>query len=118
MKQEVPDSNKRKAALDRAKKYLIDHLADETLTVDHVTGAHAISVRTLSRLSAETGVTPMGWLHTQRLGRAFSMLAEWRTTSVTEAAFSCGFSDLSNFSCAFKRAFGRSRNSVLAAKSG
>jgi AraC-like DNA-binding protein len=73
-----------------------------------------VSPRTLMRLFAAEGTTPIRWLWHQRLAAACRALAGGRGARVTEVALSCGFSDLSHFSRAFKAEFGRSPREIAA----
>jgi AraC-like DNA-binding protein len=72
--------------------------------------------RTLNRLFAGEGATPIRWLWQQRLAASFTALVEGRVGQVTDAALSFGFSDLSHFSRAFKAQFGHSPQFVLRQK--
>lgn len=99
--------------LKRIMHYMKSSLADATLTLEAIARNQNVSARTLSRLFAEAGTTPMGWLQAQRLAWAYNALAERRITTVTEVAFAAGFSDLSHFSRSFKKAFGRTPNTLL-----
>jgi AraC-like DNA-binding protein len=85
-----------------------DHLAPETLAV-----AGAISVRTLNRLFGGLGTTPMRWVWAQRLEASRTALAHGLAGSVTEAAFTHGFSELAHFSRSFKKAFGVTPQQIL-----
>ena len=76
------------------------------LDVNMIAKAQKTGRRTLFRLFAEEGSTPMRWLWQQRLARSYRALAEGRITQVTDAAFSNGFSDLAHFSRTFKAKFG------------
>lgn len=67
----------------------------------------------MNRLFAAEGTTAMQWLWQQRLQASYRQLAEVRVHRVADAALSFGFSNLSNFSRAFKREFGIQPNSLL-----
>ena len=64
--------------------------------------------RTLYRLFAAEGTTPIRWLWQQRLAASFKALTEGKVTQVTDAALSHGFSDVSHFSRTFRATFGQS----------
>ena len=60
------------------------------------------------------GVTVSEYLKTQRLQRAKLMLeSAGSDTTVTEVCFSCGFSNPSHFSTAFRQAFSISPRDIL-----
>ena len=99
--------------LARIKKYMKDHLSDADLSLARISKDQNVSVRTLARLFADIGATPMGWLQSQRLSSAYSAIAEKKVESVTEAAFSFGFNDLSHFGRVFKKTYGHAPNKLL-----
>jgi AraC-like DNA-binding protein len=78
-----------------------------------IAAAQHVAPRTLNRLFAREGTTPIRWLWQQRLAGAYQALAERRFKHVTDVALSFGFSDVSHFSRAFKAAFGRSPHQVM-----
>jgi AraC-like DNA-binding protein len=80
---------------------------------DAIATAQNMAPRTLNRLFAREGSTPIRWLWQQRLAGAYQALAERRFSHVTDVALSFGFSDVSHFSRAFKAAFGRSPHQVM-----
>ena len=98
--------------LAKIKTYILANLDDTSLDLDRIAAAHHLAPRTLNRLFASEGTTPIRWLWQQRLAGSYKALAEGRFSQVTEAALSFGFSDVSHFSRAFKAAFGRSPHDV------
>ncbi|MBT9383732.1 helix-turn-helix domain-containing protein [Pseudooceanicola sp. CBS1P-1] len=96
----------RNQALNRIKRFMLEHLGDEELSVAGIATAQNISVRSLGRAFAAEGTTPMAWLRDRRLAEAHARLSEGRGRSVTEVAYDCGFRDLSYFGRAFKKAYG------------
>lgn len=96
----------------KIKKHILANLHDTRLDLDRIAAAHNMAPRTLNRLFASEGTTPIRWLWQQRLAGSYKALAEGRFSHVTEAALSFGFSDVSHFSRAFKAAFGRSPHNV------
>jgi AraC-like DNA-binding protein len=107
--QRAPQQEKRLA---QVKKYMLANLHNPELDLDAIGRAQNMAPRTLNRLFAREGTTPMRWLWQQRLAGSFTAIAEGKVTRVTDAALSHGFSDLSHFSRAFKTAFGRSPHTV------
>ncbi len=93
--------------LDRVKRYILANLHDATLDLETIAAANGMSPRTLNRLFAREGATPVRWLWQARLAAAHRMLSGPRAVPVTEAALACGFSDVSHFSRTFKATFGR-----------
>ena len=91
-----------------AEAYLLSNLHDPRLSITTVASALNITPRTLNRVFGSDETTPMRWLWQQRLAASRRALAEGRINSVTDAALSFGFSDVSHFSRAFKAAFGKS----------
>lgn len=96
-----------------AQHYMLDKLADPELTVERIAASQHMSSRTLVRLFASEGDTPMRWLWRRRLDSAYRLLAERRVARVQDAAFASGFLDMSHFSRAFRAAFGRTPLEVL-----
>jgi AraC-like DNA-binding protein len=73
-----------------------------------------ISLRYLHEIFRTEGMTVSEYLKQQRLVRARRMLENAGfDTTVTEVCFSCGFSNTSQFSTAFRRAFLMSPREVL-----
>ncbi|WER50785.1 helix-turn-helix domain-containing protein [Cupriavidus sp. WKF15] len=92
--------------MSQVQRYIIAHIQEADLDIDRISAAHHISPRTLNRLFAAEGTTPIRWLWKMRLSTSYRTLSEGHVTSVTEVAFRLGFSDASHFSRAFKREFG------------
>lgn len=104
---------KHQAQLIRIQKYMRENLADGELTLARIAKDQNVSLRTLARMFAEMDTTPMNWLQSQRLASAYSAIAERRVSSITEAAFTSGFNDLSHFGRAFKKAYGHTPNKLI-----
>ncbi len=92
----------------QVKRYISANLHVTGLDLDMIANAQNMSTRSLNRLFAREGTTPIRWLWQQRLAASFKALAEGQISQVTDAALSYGFSDSSHFSRAFKAAFGQS----------
>ncbi|MCA0921445.1 helix-turn-helix domain-containing protein [Pseudooceanicola nanhaiensis] len=97
----------RNPALNRIKRFMVENMGNEDLGVADIVATQNISARSLGRAFAAEGTTPMSWLRDRRLAEAHAMLSEGRARSVTEAAYDCGFRDLSYFGRAFKKAYGK-----------
>ena len=103
----------RERQLSRIKEFLLSNLQDTQLNIDTISASQGVSARTLNRLFSIEGTTPMRWLWKQRLEKSYEVIAGARTASITDVAFDFGFSDVSHFSRAFKKEFGRSPVSIL-----
>ena len=76
------------------------------LGIETVSHAFGISSRTVSRLFAAEGTTPMRWLWSERVAAARQALSRRGAARVSDVAAANGFSDMAHFSRAFRRAFG------------
>jgi AraC-like DNA-binding protein len=114
MEAELTDQTESGSGRDRllteVKSYILAHLPEAELDIDTIAKAHNMAPRTLNRLFAADGTTPIRWLWRQRLDASYKALAEGQVSHVTDAAMSFGFTDMSHFSRAFKKTFGRSPN--------
>jgi AraC-like DNA-binding protein len=83
-------------------------LNDPQLGPDEVARAAGISTRRLRALLAEGGESFSAYLLRRRVERCAQLLrdARWRTHSITEIAFRCGFNNATHFGYAFKRRYG------------
>lgn len=89
-----------------AKRFILANLDDPHLDIERIARSQDVAPRTLYRLFAAEGTTPIRWLWQQRLAASFKALSEGKISKVTDAALSYGFSDVSHFSRSFKAAFG------------
>jgi AraC-like DNA-binding protein len=96
----------------QVKRYMLANLHDPELDLEKIAQRQNVAARTLNRLFAREGTTPIRWLWQQRLAAAYKALAERRMNRVTDVAFSLGFSDAAHFSRAFKTAFGQRPEAV------
>ena len=92
--------------LARAKRFILANLEDPDLDLEKIARSQGMAPRTLYRLFAADGTTPIRWLWQQRLAASFKALTEGKAARVTDAALNHGFSDVSHFSRSFKAAFG------------
>jgi AraC-like DNA-binding protein len=95
------------------KRYVEEHITDPGLNVHEIAQRNNISVRTLNRLFAAAGTTANSWIWSRRLANSYKLLSEGKVTQVTQAAYECGFNDLSHFGRAFKKRYGRLPHEVL-----
>jgi AraC-like DNA-binding protein len=99
--------------LDRVLRFARANLDDPELRPESLAAAGAMSVRSLNRLFSALGATPMRWVWSERLEASRVALVQGEVRSVTDAAFTHGFSDLGHFSRSFKRTFGMSPQTLL-----
>lgn len=92
--------------LEDVKAFIVRNIEDADLDLMVIANANSVSPRTLNRLFATQGMTPMGWLWNQRLDASYEAIRLRRVTNITDAAFSFGFKSVSHFSSAFKKRFG------------
>ena len=92
----------------RATRFVEEHLREPGLGAAAVASALGVSVRHLHRVFASQGQTLGEYVRERRLQQCRAALEDerWRDRSVTEIAFSCGFSDSAHFSRSFKSRFG------------
>lgn len=98
---------------ERIQRYVALNLGDHNLSIERMAEHGAMSTRTLNRVFAKIGTTPMRWVWQQRLEASHCAFFEGRAKSVTEVASQFGFSELSHFSRSFKAKFGASPEQVL-----
>jgi transcriptional regulator GlxA family with amidase domain len=95
---------------------ILEHHADEVLSVEDVASATGISVRALQDgFRKYYGTTPMGYLREVRLKavRMRLLQADPSTTTVSDAAARCGFVHLGRFSVQYREKFGESPSATL-----
>lgn len=106
----VPDSGTQTSAdapsqLSRVCAYIRTRIGDPHLSLASIASAQGISERSLHRLFARLGTTPMRWVLQQRLALSHRTLQEDQKARVTDVAFTYGFNDLSHFSRVFKKTY-------------
>ncbi|WUI02821.1 AraC family transcriptional regulator [Spirillospora sp. NBC_00431] len=107
---QLPEETHSRALSLRIQAFVLAHLGDRDLTPGTIAAAHHISVGYLHRLFRREGRTVTGWIRTQRLERARRDLADpaQHATPVQALAARWGFAHASDFSRAFRRAYGTS----------
>lgn len=102
------DYSQRAAARDRVRAYVEANLRDPALTLDRVAAAAGCSKRNLHKLFRDEGETLAAYIWRSRLGRIREDLAApaLRARSITEIAFSWGFSSAAHFSRSFRERYG------------
>jgi AraC-like DNA-binding protein len=106
--QQLPLDEHTSARLARVQAYVLEHLADSTLTPETLAQTFDMSRRSLYNLFLAGQGTPRAWIQQQRLRRACALLADpaWRGTGVAQIGQACGFADAAHFSRAFAAAQG------------
>jgi AraC-like DNA-binding protein len=94
----------------RILRFIDAHISEPTLGPANVALAMGISVRHLHRLFSVTGSTLGDCIRARRLEQCRNDLTHprFREKTITEIAFSWGFSDAAHFSHSFKKQFGLS----------
>lgn len=104
----------RAANLTRAKRIILRQLGNPDFTLADLGEESGLSLRYLHNLFRDEGCTIWEFLKNARLQRARELLefSSRNEVSVTDVCLQCGFSSMSYFSTAFKRAFGTSPRSI------
>ena len=104
------------ALFKRACAFIQQRIEDPDLSADMVAVSERISLRTLARVFAANGTTPMRYIWQKRLEASYCAIAQGSVRKVSEAAMNYGFSDLSHFSRTFKKTFGVSPQTLMIKK--
>lgn len=102
------DGARRRIAVERARRYIWEHLADPIRLADLCAHAH-LQARSLEYGFRQLlGLAPMGYVRMLRLGEVRAELLQCPGTlrSISEIALDAGFSHLSQFVVDYKRVFG------------
>ncbi|MEK9968464.1 MAG: helix-turn-helix domain-containing protein [Ferrovibrio sp.] len=97
-----------KARLRSVKAWIEDHLCDPALSPEVIAKSNGISLRYLHALFRLEGQSVSNWVWTRRIELGHDMLLrpDQAARSLTEIAYSVGFSSSSHFSTMFRRRFG------------
>jgi AraC-like DNA-binding protein len=96
------------AQLQRARRYIMNHLGEPGLSPNAIASALGVSVRYLQGTFQAEGTSPFRWVQEQRLEQAARLLADpgQAGRSITDIAFGVGFTDTSHFTRSFKKRYG------------
>ncbi|WP_439528328.1 helix-turn-helix domain-containing protein [Pannonibacter sp.] len=102
------DSMSLKILRSRVKAYVEANLARPNLDVEEIAQRMGCSRRYIFRAFEAENVTPASFLWDLRLERAHGRLTDptFRGSSISEVAYSCGFSSSAHFSRAFRKRYG------------
>lgn len=105
----------RNGNLARVKRIIRERLSDPDLRLSEVADACGISLSYVHNLFRDDGRTAWEYLKAERLQRARRLLqfTSRSSHSVTDVALECGFSNMSQFSTAFRAAFGVPPRDIL-----
>jgi len=100
------ESTEEAAIVRQAIQWILENLEKEALGVSDLTAALNMGRNRLQReIKASTGLTPVEFIRSVRLNEARKMLS-CGNYNVSEAAYACGFNNLSYFTRSFKSEFG------------
>ncbi|HDZ1695243.1 helix-turn-helix domain-containing protein [Klebsiella pneumoniae] len=92
--------------------YIQRNIGDSELTLKKIAGDNHISTRTLTRIFARYGQSPMSIVWQKRLDLCKKILSDGHAKNITQVALEYGFKDMSHFSQAFKKQFGMTPKEV------
>ncbi len=91
-----------------AQSYALANLRNQELSPERIAKHIGVSRRTLNRLFAQVGVTPMRWVWQRRLEACHSALIEGAHASIADLSAQFCFKEVAHFSRTFKGAYGLS----------
>ena len=94
----------------RIRAFILRNLVDPELTIDRIAERMQCTKRYLHKVFSDEGQTLNQYIWAQRLERCRTELAraDLAAKSITEIAFSCGFSNAAHFSRSFRARVGQS----------
>jgi AraC-like DNA-binding protein len=90
----------------RAQAYIREHLRDPDLSIDRISAALGCTKRYLHMLFSERGMTVSDYIWSARLQHCRQELETHAGKTITDVAFSWGFSSSSHFSRVFRKCYG------------
>jgi AraC family transcriptional regulator, positive regulator of tynA and feaB len=90
----------------RAQAFISEHLRDPDLSIDQISSALGCTKRYLHMLFSERGMTVSDHIWRERLLHCRQELEAHAGKTITDVAFSWGFSSSSHFSRVFRKCFG------------
>jgi len=102
----------------RAQFFIREHLRDPDLCIDQISGELGCSKRYLHMLFSERGTTVSDYIWQARLQNCRQELEAHAGKTITDVAFSWGFSSSSHFSRVFRKYFGVVPSSIHKAQQG
>ena len=90
----------------RAQAFIREHLRDPDLCIDHISAALGCTKRYLHMLFSDKGMTVSDYIWRARLLHCRQELESQNGKTITDVAFSWGFSSSSHFSRVFREYFG------------
>src|SRR4030088_570603 len=102
----------------RAQVFIREHLRDPDLSIDQISAALGCTKRYLHMLFSDRGMTVSDYIWQARLQNCRQELEAQGGKTITDVAFSWGFSSSSHFSRVFRRYFGVVPSSIHKAQNG
>jgi AraC family transcriptional activator of tynA and feaB len=102
----------------RAQFFIREHLRDPELSIDQISAALSCSKRYLHMLFSDRGMTVSDYIWQARLQHCRLELETQAGKTITDVAFSWGFSSSSHFSRVFRKYFGIMPSSIHKAQHG
>ena len=103
----------------RIRQHVMSRLADPDLGVESIAAAVALSTRRVHQLFADSDMTLMRWIWSERLTQCYNQLvaSTGPATRVGEVGYEWGFSDPAHFSRALRQRYGVSPSQLLRQRS-
>jgi len=96
----------------RAQAFIRDHLRDPDLCIDQISTSLGCTKRYLHMVFSERGMTVSDYIWRARLQHCRQELEAYADKTITDVAFSWGFSSSSHFSRVFRKCFGVSPSAI------